>query len=83
MVKSKRKATLNESPDDDSEAANNEQQMQKLRKKVNVLVKKKKLQQVRHIVKQQDDLKPWGQDAQVKVCTLYPVDFSASNSCCD
>nr|XP_043612341.1 DNA-directed RNA polymerase 1, mitochondrial-like [Erigeron canadensis] len=67
MEKSKRKASLNESPDDDSEAANSEQQMQKLRKKVNVLVKKKKLQQVRHIVKQQDDMKPWGQDAQVKV----------------
>ncbi|KAJ0900576.1 putative DNA-directed RNA polymerase [Helianthus annuus] len=67
MEKSKRKTTLNESPDDDSETANNEQQMQKLRKKVNVLVKKNKLQQVRHIVKQQDDLKPWGQDAQVKV----------------
>lgn len=67
MEKSKRKGTLNESPDDDSEAADNEQKMQKLRKKVNVLVKKKKLQQVRHIVKQQDDLVAWGQDAQVKV----------------
>ncbi|PWA46787.1 DNA-directed RNA polymerase, phage-type [Artemisia annua] len=70
MEKSKRKASLNESPVDDSEAAeaaNAEQQMQKLRKKVNVLVKKKKLQQVRHIVKQQDNLQPWGQDAQVKV----------------
>lgn len=62
MEKSKKKATLNESPDDESETVK-----QKLRKKVNVLVKKKKLQQVRHIVKQQDDLKPWGQDAQVKV----------------
>lgn len=68
MEKSKRKASLNESPDDDSEAVNNEQQLQKLRKKVTNLVKKKKLQQVRHIVKQQDQLKPWGQDAQVKVC---------------
>lgn len=67
MEKSKRKATLNESPDDDLEAVNNEQQIQKLRKKVTLLVKKKKLQQVRHIVKQQDELKPWGQDAQVKV----------------
>ncbi|KAK9063780.1 hypothetical protein SSX86_017652 [Deinandra increscens subsp. villosa] len=67
MEKSKRKASLNESPDDDAETVNNEQEMQKLRKKVNVLVKKKKLQQVRHIVKKQDDLKPWGQDAQVKV----------------
>ncbi|XP_023748334.1 DNA-directed RNA polymerase 1, mitochondrial [Lactuca sativa] len=67
MEKSKRKASLNESPDDDSEAVNNEQQLQKLRKKVTNLVKKKKLQQVRHIVKQQDQLKPWGQDAQVKV----------------
>ncbi|KAI3696187.1 hypothetical protein L1987_79197 [Smallanthus sonchifolius] len=43
-----------------------EHEIHKLRKRVNVLVKKKKLQQVQHIVKQQDDLKPWGQDAQVK-----------------
>lgn len=75
MEKSKRKATLNESPDDDSEAAKNEQQMQKLRKKVNVLVKKKKLQQVRHIVKQQDELKAWDQDAQVKVCIMLTFHY--------
>ncbi|GJZ87204.1 replication protein A 70 kDa DNA-binding subunit B [Tanacetum coccineum] len=40
-----------------AKTANAEQQKQKLRKKVNVLVKKQKLQQGRHIVKQQDDLK--------------------------
>ncbi|XP_076919074.1 DNA-directed RNA polymerase 1B, mitochondrial-like [Bidens hawaiensis] len=74
MEKSKRKTTLNESPADDSEGVNSEQQMQKLRKKVNVLVKKNKLQQVRHIVKQQDDLGSWGQDAQVKVgCRLIQL----------
>ncbi|OVA15329.1 DNA-directed RNA polymerase [Macleaya cordata] len=39
----------------------------KLRKKVTNLMKKQKLLQVRQIVKGQDDLKPWGQDAQAKV----------------
>lgn len=32
------------------------------------LIKKQKGQQVREIVKGQDDSKPWGQDNQVKVC---------------
>lgn len=41
---------------------------ERLRKKVKILMKKQKLQQVRKIVKQQDDEKPWGQDNLVKVC---------------
>lgn len=40
---------------------------QKLRRKVVLLMKKQKLQQVRGIVKEHDDEKPWGQDGQVKV----------------
>lgn len=39
----------------------------KLRKKVTNLMKKQKLRQVRMIVKEHDHLKPWGQDAHVKV----------------
>ena len=36
-----------------------------------MLMKKQKLQQVRQIVKRQDDSKPWGQDAHVKVSEIY------------
>lgn len=43
---------------------------EKLRKKVTSLIKKQKLRQVRSIVKGHDDSKPWGQDAQAKVCEL-------------
>lgn len=39
----------------------------RLRKKVTKLMKKQKLKQVRMIVKEHDDLKPWGQEAHVKV----------------
>ncbi|XP_015880486.3 DNA-directed RNA polymerase 2B, chloroplastic/mitochondrial [Ziziphus jujuba] len=40
---------------------------QKLKKKVTDLMKKQKLRAVRQIVKRQDDLKSWGQDARAKV----------------
>ncbi|KAK6921852.1 DNA-directed RNA polymerase, phage-type [Dillenia turbinata] len=51
-----------------------EKEQEKLRKKVTALMKKQKLQQVREIVKVQDDSKPWGQDAQVKVgCRLIQI----------
>lgn len=40
---------------------------QMLRKRVTKLMKKQKLPQVQKILKQQDDLKPWGQDAHAKV----------------
>ncbi|XP_043692088.1 DNA-directed RNA polymerase 2, chloroplastic/mitochondrial-like isoform X2 [Telopea speciosissima] len=42
-------------------------EQERLRKKVNNLMKKQKLQQLRHVLKGQDDSKPWGQDAQAKV----------------
>lgn len=55
---------------------------QRLRKKVTKLLKMKKLQQVKEIVKEQDGLKPWNQEAHVKVCdderlksTLSRYDF--------
>ncbi|XP_075103112.1 DNA-directed RNA polymerase 1B, mitochondrial isoform X1 [Nicotiana tabacum] len=47
---------------------------ERLRKKVKILMKKQKLRQVRKIVKQQDDEKPWGQDNLVKVgCRLIQI----------
>lgn len=52
---------------------------EKLRKKVSDLIKKNKLAAVRQIVKGQDNDKPWGQDAKVKVCItslkLYDCSF--------
>ncbi|KAF8396295.1 hypothetical protein HHK36_017911 [Tetracentron sinense] len=42
-------------------------EQEKLRKKVTNFIKKQKLHQVRQIVKGQDNLKPWDQDAQAKV----------------
>ncbi|VFQ85465.1 unnamed protein product [Cuscuta campestris] len=42
----------------------------RLRKKVTTLIKQQKLQQVRMIVEQQADGKPWGKENQVKVGSL-------------
>ncbi|KAF3325980.1 DNA-directed RNA polymerase 2B [Carex littledalei] len=42
-------------------------ELERLRKKVNQLIKKQKIRQVREIVKQQDESKPWGLENQVKV----------------
>ncbi|KAL2905252.1 DNA-directed RNA polymerase 1B mitochondrial [Bienertia sinuspersici] len=66
---SKRKPAAMNSGEDDAAKA-----QQKLVKKVTTLIKKQKVQQVREIVKGQDDLKPWGQDNQVKVgCKLIQL----------
>ncbi|CAN4121991.1 unnamed protein product [Withania somnifera] len=47
---------------------------ERLRNKVKILMKKQKLLQVRKIVKQQDDEKPWGQENLVKVgCRLIQI----------
>lgn len=51
------------------EKLRNEQE--KLKKRVTSLIKMQKLKQVRGIVKGLVDLKPWGQDAHVKVCDVY------------
>ncbi|KAL6573587.1 DNA-directed RNA polymerase 1B, mitochondrial [Orobanche hederae] len=68
----KRKNSLNryceEGPDPE------EKEQERLKKKVKVLMKKQKRLQLQKIVKQQDDIKPWGQDAQVKVgCRLIQI----------
>ncbi|XP_047320773.1 DNA-directed RNA polymerase 1B, mitochondrial [Impatiens glandulifera] len=50
------------------------EEQQKTRKKIDFLLKKQKHKQVREIVKKQDDVKPWGQDAQIKVgCRLIQL----------
>ncbi|KAL8518413.1 hypothetical protein ACS0TY_009699 [Phlomoides rotata] len=61
----KRKNSLNRISDEGPDPGTKEQE--RLKKKVEILMKKQKLRQVRKIVKQHDDLKPWGQDAQLKV----------------
>lgn len=65
LEKTKRKKSKDKAAGAEPDVAAEEQD--KLRKKVTTLVKKKKLYQVRQILKGQDDLTPWGQDAQAKV----------------
>lgn len=65
LERTKRKNSMNRRSEEEIQPVVQDQD--KLRKKVNVLMKKQKLQQVRKIVKQYDDAKPWGQDNQVKV----------------
>lgn len=76
LEKTKKKMNVADSKSGDiSETSTDElekvtKEKEKLRKKVTSLMKKQKLEQAREIVKQQDDSKPWGQDAHVKVCDL-------------
>ncbi|GMH01822.1 hypothetical protein Nepgr_003661 [Nepenthes gracilis] len=72
LEKTKRKNATNSKPegepDDEAKA------QERLRKKVANLMKKQKVNQVREIVKEHDNSKPWGQDAQVKVgCHLIQL----------
>ncbi|KAI5678798.1 hypothetical protein M9H77_09748 [Catharanthus roseus] len=72
LERTKRKNSMNRRSEEEIQPVVQDQD--KLRKKVNVLMKKQKLQQVRKIVKQYDDAKPWGQDNQVKVgCRLIQI----------
>lgn len=76
LEKTKKKKNLTDDKSEDiSEPLANElekvnKEKEKIRKKVTSLIKKQKLHQVRKIVKQQDNSKPWGQDAHVKVCDV-------------
>ncbi|CAA0828792.1 DNA-directed RNA polymerase 1- mitochondrial [Striga hermonthica] len=66
----KRKLSLNRLDEADPDAKKQE----KLKKKVKILMKQQKLHQVQKIIKQLDDVKPWGQDAQLKVgCRLIQI----------
>ncbi|KAF7133322.1 hypothetical protein RHSIM_Rhsim09G0120300 [Rhododendron simsii] len=72
LERTKKKNMENKNPEEESDSVVKDEQ--KLRKKVNVLMKKQKVKQVRAIVKEHDDVKPWGQDAQVKVgCRLIQL----------
>lgn len=64
LEKSKKKPATKNMDEDDAAKV-----QQRLAKKVTSLMKKQKVQQVREIVRGQDDAKPWGQDNQVKVCS--------------
>lgn len=66
------KDKTNEDIEDDS--VTKEQEF--LRKRVTNLMKQQKVHKVRRIVKEQGDSKPWGQDAQAKVCTNYLATFA-------
>lgn len=76
LEKTKKKKNVTDNKlEDISETATEEleklrKEQEKLRKKVTNLIKKQKLQQVKGIVKGQDDSKPWGQEAHVKVCDV-------------
>lgn len=73
LGKTKIKHSANGRPEDKLDPVIKEQD-KLLRKKVTNLMKKQKVQQLRKIVKQQDEAKPWGQDAQVKVgCRLIEL----------
>ncbi|KAJ4710678.1 DNA-directed RNA polymerase [Melia azedarach] len=80
LEKTKKKKNVTDNKlEDISETATEEleklrKEQEKLRKKVTNLIKKQKLQQVKGIVKGQDDSKPWGQEAHVKVgCRLIQL----------
>ncbi|KAM0987014.1 hypothetical protein ACFX2G_011379 [Malus domestica] len=88
LEKTKKKKNLTDKkPEDESDPVAIEQEKltiseqekltkekERLRKKVNKLIKKQKMKQVREIVKEQEDLKPWGQEAHVKVgCRLIQL----------
>ncbi|XP_068656233.1 DNA-directed RNA polymerase 2B, chloroplastic/mitochondrial-like [Aristolochia californica] len=65
LEKTKKKNDKTKKDEEESEPVSKEQQH--LRKKVTTLIKKQKHVQVKQIVKEQDTLEPWGQDAQAKV----------------
>ena len=69
------KNTTDKKPEGESDPMINEQrklikEQENLRKRVTKLMKKQKVHQVRGILKEHDDSKPWGQEAHVKVCDV-------------
>lgn len=75
LEKTKKKNIIDQKPGGEHGPVTDEQEklikdQEKLRKKVTQLIKKQKVKQVRGIVKEQDDSKPWSQEAHVKVCDI-------------
>ena len=62
--KTKKEKIVSES---DAELKSTKEEQERLRKKVTQLMKKQKVPQLRKIVKQHDDSRPWGQEVHVKV----------------
>ncbi|KAL6600339.1 hypothetical protein ACP70R_045139 [Stipagrostis hirtigluma subsp. patula] len=69
LEKTKKKGNKEVDKDKEEEVVDSDiaKEQQRLRKKVTDLMKKQKLRQVRKIVKNQDNSRPWGQDVQAKV----------------
>ncbi|KAG2633725.1 hypothetical protein PVAP13_2NG232700 [Panicum virgatum] len=67
LEKTRRKSNREKESEEEICDSNIAKEQQRLRKKVTDLMKKQKLRQVRKIVKNQDDSRPWGQDAHAKV----------------
>ncbi|KAL6594360.1 hypothetical protein ACP70R_048553 [Stipagrostis hirtigluma subsp. patula] len=69
LEKTKKKSNKEVDKDKEEEVVDSDiaKEQQRLRKKVTDLMKKQKLRQVRKIVKNQDNSRPWGQDVQAKV----------------
>lgn len=65
MEKTKKKSASNTDSEEQPEDLMKERE--RLRKRVTTLMKRQKMHEVKKIVKQQDDGKPWGQENQVKV----------------
>jgi DNA-directed RNA polymerase len=96
MEKSKVKKTTTEKSDSESvpapvnltaeEKKKLEKEEKRMRKKVANLLKKQKKQQAMGIVRGRDQAKPWGQEAQVKVCNICIVPMNKESlffSFCD
>ncbi|XP_057494061.1 DNA-directed RNA polymerase 1B, mitochondrial-like isoform X1 [Actinidia eriantha] len=72
LERTKKKNTSKKNAEEESDPVTKEQQ--NIRKKVANLMKKQKVHQLRVIVKAHNDLKPWGQEAQIKVgCRLIQL----------
>ena len=63
-TKNKKKDSTTE---DESDSHASAKAQERLRKKVNTLIKQHHVRKVRQIVKDDNDMKPWGQENQAKV----------------
>lgn len=68
LEKTKRKGKKGNKDEEKADPSTSVQE--KLRKRVTDLLKKQKLPAVKQIVRNQEGLPPWGQDAKAKVCKL-------------
>lgn len=69
LEKTKKKIIKVKQSDETGIPVNDEQEF--IRKKVTNLMKRQKHHIVRKMIKGQDDSRPWGKDAQAKVCVIF------------